>query len=78
VLSYHSSSLVPGNTPYVATARDLTRFLDRLDSYLAFFMGVLGGQPATPDEIRELASSALPGAGLMAAGPPPLGRSAAI
>src|SRR5258706_11442086 len=39
VMSYHSPSLVPGNTPYVATARELAAFLDRLDAYLAFFLG---------------------------------------
>jgi hypothetical protein len=55
VMSYHSPSLVPGNTPYVTTARELAAFLDRLDDFLDFFLGELGGEPATPDEVRELA-----------------------
>jgi hypothetical protein len=55
VLSYHSPSLVPGNTPYVQTPRALAAFLDRLDGYFAFFMGELGGTAITPDEVRLLA-----------------------
>lgn len=55
VMSYHSPSLVPGNTPYVATTRELVAFLDRLDRIIDFFLGELGGVAATPDEIRALA-----------------------
>jgi hypothetical protein len=42
-LSYHSSSLVAGNTPYVRTERELDQFLDRIDQYLDFFLNSLGG-----------------------------------
>jgi hypothetical protein len=52
-LSYHSSSLVPGNTPYVRTAHDLERFLARIDGFLDFFVTELKGGIATPLEIKR-------------------------
>jgi hypothetical protein len=78
VLSYHSPSLVPGNTPYVSSARHLAAFLDRLEGYFDFFMGELGGEPATPDEIRALALGAPPGARVSHAPAREWGRSAAV
>lgn len=54
-LTYHSPSLAPGNTPYVRTSADLTTFLDRIERYLDFFMGEVGGRAATPLEIKDLA-----------------------
>lgn len=48
ILTYHSPTLEPGNTPYVRDRADLRAFLDRLEGYLAFFMGEIGGQPVTP------------------------------
>ncbi len=72
VMSYHSPSLVPGNTPYVSSARDLTAFLDRLDRYFDYFMGTLGGLPATPEDIRTLALEAAP------AGRPSTSRARAL
>jgi hypothetical protein len=51
VISYHSPSLQPGNTPYVRTGADLQRFLAWLEGYLEFFLGDLGGRMSTPDEI---------------------------
>ncbi len=51
--TYHSPSLAPGNTPYVRSERDLAAFLDRFERYFDYFMGELGGRPATPLEIRE-------------------------
>ena len=51
--TYHSPSLAPGNTPYVTSERDLAAFLDRFERYFDYFMGELGGRPATPLEIRE-------------------------
>src|SRR5258708_31377344 len=74
---YHSPSLVPGNTPYVTTARDLATFLDQLDRYFDFFTGELGGEPATPDDIRDLAL-AWPGSRAARPAAQPLGRSAAV
>jgi len=56
-LSYHTPSLVPGNTPYVHTAADRQRFLDWFDEFYEFFLGELGGEPATVSEIYEKARS---------------------
>jgi len=68
--TYHSSSLVAGNTPYVRTSADLEGFLERIESYLEFFMGEIGGAAATPFEVRALAarlSDQHCGSGLMSA-----------
>jgi glycosyltransferase involved in cell wall biosynthesis len=54
VLSYHSPSLVPGNTPYVRSDKDLRRFLDWLDGYLDFFRSEMGGTMATPRTILDM------------------------
>ncbi|MFQ5466708.1 MAG: polysaccharide deacetylase family protein [Kiloniellaceae bacterium] len=51
-LTYHSPSLAPGHTPYVADAGDLERFLAALDRYLGYFMNELGGRPTTPSRLR--------------------------
>jgi len=51
VLSYHSPSLEPGNTPYVRTRDDLGHFVDWIEAYLEFFFGELGGMSATPSLI---------------------------
>src|SRR4051794_40647814 len=53
--TYHSPSLAPGNTPYVRDAAQLESFLSRIDRFLEFFMGEVGGIPATPFEIKERA-----------------------
>ena len=46
MLTYHTPSLQPGNTPYVRTPADLDRFLARLDAFYAFFAEEIGGRPA--------------------------------
>jgi hypothetical protein len=51
VLSYHSPSVVPGNTPYVRTEGDLQEFLRVLDRYCEYFMTRCGGRASTLDEI---------------------------
>jgi glycosyltransferase involved in cell wall biosynthesis len=51
-LNYHSSSLLPGNTPYVRTAADRDRFLGKLESYLEVFFGELRGISMTPGEFH--------------------------
>lgn len=56
MLSFHSTSLSPGNTPYVRTARDLDGFLTRIDEFLGFFFSELHGVPATPGGIHAMAS----------------------
>ncbi len=53
VLTYHSPSLEPGNTPYVRTPADLQRFLAWLDAFYDFFRSEIGGTPATWNEVRE-------------------------
>jgi hypothetical protein len=54
VLSYHSPSLQPGNTPYVRSDSDLQAFLHWLEDYLMFFFDEIGGVPATPQAIYDL------------------------
>lgn len=53
-LAYHSSSLLPGGSPYVKTLEGRQRFLDKMDGYIAWFREKLGGRGATPYEIRAL------------------------
>ena len=48
VLSLHSPSMAPGNTPYVRSEADLDDLLARLDGFLGFFMAELGGVPTDP------------------------------
>jgi hypothetical protein len=51
-LNYHSSSLLPGNTPYVRTDSERDQFLKKLEKYLEFFFEELGGITMTPREFR--------------------------
>jgi hypothetical protein len=67
-LSYHSSSLAPGNTPYVQTEADLRAFLQRIEQYLEFFSGEIGGCAATPFEVKALAEAQTLGSPLQQAG----------
>ncbi|MBV9521563.1 MAG: glycosyltransferase [Alphaproteobacteria bacterium] len=55
-LSYHSTSLAPGHTPYVRSSSDLDRFLYWLEAYIDFFMGELRGRPTTPLTIYDRAA----------------------
>jgi hypothetical protein len=52
--SLHSPSFVPGCTPYVRDAADLKAFLARIDSFLNFFFGELGGEATDPLALRSL------------------------
>ena len=52
VLTYHSPSLEPGNTPYVRTEAERERFLAWLDEYYAFFREEIGGRAASWREVR--------------------------
>jgi hypothetical protein len=47
MLTFHSSSLLPGGTPYVRSEADRRAFLNVLEGYCSFFMGALGGRPGT-------------------------------
>ncbi|HUB10797.1 MAG TPA: glycosyltransferase [Acetobacteraceae bacterium] len=53
VLTYHTPSLVPGNTPYVRSRADLDRFLAWLDEIYGFFTGEIGGRCANWREIYD-------------------------
>ena len=48
MLSLHSPSVVPGNTPYVRSDADLAGFLERLRGYLRPFRDELNGRFVTP------------------------------
>ncbi len=52
VLTYHSPSLAPGNTPYVRDAEQLTRFLAWLDEFYTFFREELGGRFGSWRDVR--------------------------
>jgi hypothetical protein len=52
VLTYHSPSLAPGNTPYIRTQDDVRRLLDWLDEFYTFFREELGGRPASWRDVR--------------------------
>jgi hypothetical protein len=61
VLSLHSPSVVPGNTPYVQSDADLAVLLKRLRGYLTFFRDELHGRFVTPHALKaELEQLALP------------------
>ena len=64
VLSLHSPSVAPGNTPYVRSEADLARLLERLRGYLTFFRDELHGRFVTPHalkaELERLAPQQLP------------------
>jgi hypothetical protein len=52
VLSFHSPSVVPGNTPYVTSAAELDAFLERLRRFLAMFRDDLHGRFVTPHALK--------------------------
>jgi hypothetical protein len=54
VLSYHSPSLVPGNTPYVGSDSDLHRFLALIEQFCDYFFGSCGGHASTPHGVLQL------------------------
>jgi hypothetical protein len=53
VLTYHSPSLEPGNTPYVRTEADLAKFLRWLDEFYAYFTREIGGVCASWRDVRS-------------------------
>lgn len=53
MLTYHSSSLLPGATPYVRTEEDRQVFLATLAGYLDFFMGECSGRSEAMSEIKD-------------------------
>ncbi len=59
-LSYHSSSLLPGGTPYVASTASREALLARIEAYLVWFTDKIGGRFATPFEIKRFINSWAP------------------
>ncbi len=52
VLTYHSPSLEPGNTPYVRTQEDLAAFLRWLEEFYDFFTTEIGGACVSWRDVR--------------------------
>jgi hypothetical protein len=52
-LAYHSSSLLPGGSPYAKTSLDVDELVARLAGYCAYFLGELGGVAVSPLTLRE-------------------------
>ncbi len=52
VLTYHSPSLEPGNTPYVRSQEDLSNFLRWLDEFYDFFTSEMGGDCVSWRDVR--------------------------
>ncbi|MCC7045882.1 MAG: glycosyltransferase [Alphaproteobacteria bacterium] len=59
-LSYHSPSVVPGNTPYVRNDQELRQFLARIEDFLSFFFDELKGTTMSPAAIRREALNPAP------------------
>ena len=54
MLTYHSSTLLPGATPYARSLAERDAFLNTLESLSEFFMGECGGRGK---RVTELATS---------------------
>jgi hypothetical protein len=52
ILSYHSPTVAPGNTPYVRNDAELHRFLRVIEDYCEYFFGACSGIGASPQEVR--------------------------
>lgn len=51
VLSYHSPSLAPGNTPYVRSEAEVVGLLDRIEAVCRYFLGPFGGRAGDPRKL---------------------------
>src|SRR6185437_12855139 len=54
MLTYHSSTLLPGGTPYAKDLAEREAFLQTLDGYFQFFMGECQGRPS---RVTDLAAA---------------------
>jgi hypothetical protein len=52
--SFHSPSVVPGNTDYVQNEAQLEQFLNAFRTYFDFFFNELGGQASSPARLKTL------------------------
>lgn len=55
--AFHSSSIEPGNTPYVQTKKDLDLFFSRFRHFFDFFFGELSGESTTPGKLKQSLSN---------------------
>ena len=51
--SFHSPTVVPGNTSYVKNEKDLENFLSMFRTYFDFFFNTLGGEATTPTKLKS-------------------------
>jgi hypothetical protein len=63
-LTFHSPSLATGLTHYVPTDAERDAFHRRVDRYLDWFTGTIGGLPTTPDELHAELLGLSPPAGV--------------
>lgn len=56
--SFHSPSVVPGNTTYVRNEAQLVEFLERFRRFFDFFFNEMGGKAISPTQLRVLAEQA--------------------
>jgi len=54
MMTYHSSSLLPGATPYVHTKKDLDIFINTIDNYIRFFLDDVNGRVSSIQALRDL------------------------
>lgn len=54
MMSYHSSSLLPGGAPYVDSQKSRRLFLERIDNFLRFFLRDFGGRVETVSHVTAL------------------------
>jgi hypothetical protein len=60
MLTYHSSSLLPGANSYVRDEAERAEFLAKLDGYFAFFLGEGGGQAKRVTEVAKGLTAMVP------------------
>jgi glycosyltransferase involved in cell wall biosynthesis len=60
ILTYHSPSLEPGNTPYVRTVEERDHFLRWLDEFLDFFTTEIGGDCETWETVVRRLRDVMP------------------
>ena len=54
VMMFHSTSILPGKSPYVRTAADLKVFYKKLDNYIAYAKDELKLKNCTLSEYRNI------------------------
>jgi hypothetical protein len=63
MLTYHSSTLLPGATPYARDRAQRDAFVKAIERYLAFFYDECGGRSLTATQVAEALSAAAGQAG---------------